>query len=217
MRTFTQPILPGEEMELSLGTPFDFGEPGEYSLRIVVLYETDGYSANDTLETVIYHYGNPEVELEEGDTLNTTLPYTIDAGAEFSSYLWNGTAGTSTYDVETFGLLRLVVLDENGCQGMDSVYVLPPTSVEDYLLDGNLAIYPQPASGILHLEYTHTEYDDLLLELFDAAGRKIYIRDYKDVNEIREEMDVSVLTPGMYYLRIRSDSEMLGRRVLVTD
>lgn len=214
-RTITQPILPGEEVDLSLGTPFGFGETGDYFLRIVIIYGPDGYSANDTLETVISHYGNPTIELPEADTLNTSLPYTIDAGDEFSNYLWNGTSGSGTYEIESFGLLRLEVLDENGCSGTDSVYVLPPTTVQDRMLDGNLHIYPHPAIEVMYVEYAHTEFEDFVVELFDAAGRMIYIWEYKHVNEIREEVDVSRIHPGMYYLRIRSANEMLGRKIVV--
>ncbi len=215
IRTITDPILPGEEVDLSLGTLFNFAEEGDYSLRIVIIYGPDAYSANDTLETVISHYGNPTVALTEGDTLNTTLPYTIDAGDEFNSYFWNGASGSGTFEIESFGILRLEVQDENGCSDRDSVYVLPPTTAEDRMLDGSLKIYPQPTNEIIYIEYEHTAFEDLVLEMFDTGGRKIFMREYKDVNEIKGSMEVSHLSPGVYYLRIRSTHEMLGRKIVV--
>ena len=171
---------------------------------------------NDTMELVITHYRAPGPDLGGvNDSLGTSLPLTLDAGADYSSYLWNNVYGGRTYDANQYGWHTLEVSDMQGCTGRDSVFLMPFTTVEDPYLPGELMVYPVPASQFLHVEYRYQEAETLYLELFDASGRHILIRPFQNVMEVNETLDVSGMSAGFYYLRLRSEAQVLTRKISI--
>lgn len=214
-KNITQIFTPESEIDLSIGAPVNFGDIKDYDLTISIEYNPDDDSSNDTLITVVSHYGNPEPDLGLTDTLQSLLPYELDAGGDFDIYSWNGTPGSRTYEADGYGMYSLEVTDVNGCMGMDSIYIIPFTSVASHNLEGNLKIYPQPSSSMMYIEYMHIEKDNLVLEIFDPSGRVIFNQEYKQVDEFREAMDVSNLTPGIYYLRLRTKDAWTGKKLIV--
>lgn len=61
-----------------------------------------------------------------------------------------------------------------------------------------LAVYPNPTSGVLHLEFS--EGHDLRIKLYDLSGKLIHQK--KCVQELKAELDLSLLPVGTYQLRI---------------
>jgi proteasome assembly chaperone (PAC2) family protein len=87
--------------------------------------------------------------------------------------------------------------------------------VEDLFLPGELKIYPVPASLVLHIEYGYMDADDLILELFDANGREVLVKQFPHTTEITETIDVTGMSSGIYYLRLRSDQKQLIRKIAI--
>ncbi|MBE0655089.1 MAG: T9SS type A sorting domain-containing protein, partial [Bacteroidales bacterium] len=208
-------LQPGNEKDLSIGAPIDFSNIRNYELTVSIKYDPDDDSSNDTLVTLVSNYGNPEPDLGMTDTLQSVLPIVLDAGGDYNTYLWNGIPGSRTFEVSSHGWYNLVVTDDNGCSGRDSLYLIPFTSVPDYFLQGNLNVYPQPSSTMMNIEYMHMGKENFILEVFDGNGRVIYNQQYKQVTELKEAIDVSPLTPGIYYLRLRTDNAWMGKKVIV--
>jgi hypothetical protein len=65
------------------------------------------------------------------------------------------------------------------------------------------------------VEYTYSEAVNLFLDIFDSNGRKVLEREYPDLTELMETLDVSGLTNGIYYLRLRSDEQQLTRQIVI--
>ena len=55
----------------------------------------------------------------------------------------------------------------------------------------------------------------LLLEIYDSNGRKILERQFPNAMEIRETLDITGISDGVYYLRLRSDDQMLTRKIII--
>ena len=106
-------------------------------------------------------------------------------------------------------------MNPEGCVGGDSVYLMEPTGIEDFQLEGEFRLYPIPASRILHIEYVQENAENLKLEMFDPAGREILIRPYPNTNEIKDAINVSEMTRGVYYLRLRSDERQIIKRIIL--
>ncbi|MGC9341875.1 MAG: hypothetical protein ACP5E3_04170, partial [Bacteroidales bacterium] len=170
-KTISQALQPDSEVDISIGAPINFGTVKDYNLTISIVYDPDDDSSNDTIQTMVSHYGNPEPDLGTADTLQTALPFDLDAGADYISYHWNGTPGSRTFEADAYGWYELEVTDENGCAGSDSIYVVPFTGVADHILEGNLNVYPQPASSMMNVEYRNSDGDDFILEIYDGSGR----------------------------------------------
>jgi hypothetical protein len=107
------------------------------------------------------------------------------------------------------------VMSPGGCTGKDSIYLTPATAIVDRFLPGELSVYPVPADQFLTIEYMYSEVETLYLDLFDSLGRKILVKQFANVMEIRETIDVSGMAQGMYYLRLRSGERQLKRQIVI--
>ena len=215
-RRVSLPLNPGDSLEFPLGTTFDFSEKGDHSIAAYTIYDKDDDPENDTVDVTISHLGLPLPGLGgSNDSLGTYLPHTLDAGPGFVSYTWNGEAGSQTYEADHYGWYVLELVDPVGCEGVDSVYLFHPTGMTDIMLPGELRLYPVPASHTLYLEYTCRDAEKLFLEIYDARGREIMIKQYDHAREITETIDVTSFSRGMYIFRLRSRDRQLIRHVVI--
>jgi len=214
--TISETLTPGDSLELLLGSDFDFSGTGDHTVSAYTLYAKDNDPLNDSLDGIITNLGSPEPELGGvNDTLETALPVTLDAGPGYLSYQWNGVAGAQTYEATTNGWTFVEVMSPGGCTGLDSIYLTAVTAIVDRFLPGELSVYPIPADQFLVIEYMYSEVETLYLDLFDSLGRNIFIKQFANVMEIRETIDVSGMARGMYYLRLRSGERQLQRQIVI--
>ncbi len=80
----------------------------------------------------------------------------LDAGDNFVSYKWNGTAGGQFFEVQQSGTIYLEATDSMGCMIYDSAYVevLPEFEIS---IIGNDKICPQEGSAMLMIDGDVTE------------------------------------------------------------
>ncbi|MCG8390195.1 MAG: T9SS type A sorting domain-containing protein [Cytophagales bacterium] len=78
-----------------------------------------------------------------------------------------------------------------------------------------LVVYPNPASFILHVEIMSLA-DEATLEILDPGGKKRFEHDLTTsaTGHIREEIDISVLDPGQYFIRLSSRDGSITRRFI---
>ncbi|MDD4149598.1 MAG: PKD domain-containing protein, partial [Bacteroidales bacterium] len=87
----------------------------------IVVEATNGCTATDAINVTINDI--PTVNLgTNAEQCGGTV--TLDAGAGFSSYTWNGGAGSQTYNASTSDTYTVVVVDANGCTATDNVNVI---------------------------------------------------------------------------------------------
>ena len=166
--------------------------------------------------TSIDHWPDPVVEINNGaDTVKGSLPATLDAGAGFSSYLWKDQSTTSSIQAGTYGPHWVVVTDQNGCSGSDTIYVASITSTEEKFTDIPVSIYPNPVSRVLHIRFEGEPARGLILEMYSVSNALVYRKDLKDTGISEAEVNVQTLSPGAYMLRIYTETETLQRMILV--
>jgi hypothetical protein len=215
-RTIRQVLNPGDSIEFIFGVTFDFSREGDHSLTTYSMYGQDDDPYNDTLDAIITHFGIPQPDLGGvNDSLGTDLPVILDVGADFVSYLWNGVPGYRTYNATQYGWYTAEVTDLQGCVGKDSVLLMQSTGIADFLLPGELKVFPVPAFQFLNIEYRYNEAEDLYLDIYNSSGRKILIKQYSNADVIRETIDVTGMAKGIYHLRLRSDERQLIRQIAI--
>jgi hypothetical protein len=215
-KTLTLPLEPGDSLVFIFDNKFDFSGEGDHILKTYSIYSKDTDPNNDTLSMIVCHTGKPPIDIGgTSDSLGTTLPHTLDAGADYAEYLWNGISGSRTYDADRFGRHTLEITDLLGCTAKDSVYLMQSTGLTDIMLPGELKVYPVPSNNILHIEYISDKADQLYLEIFDTKGGKILIKEYRHSDQIMESIDVRQMAHGIYYLILRSDRKQIIKRVVI--
>lgn len=215
-KTLTRALEPGDSLEFLFGITFDLSGEGPHDLLVYSIYGNDANPDNDTVNMVITHYGTPDVDLGSGmDSLGVSLPYTLDAGADYTGYIWNGTPGNRTFEATNAGWYTLEVTDIWGCTGTDSVYLRLSNGISDIALPGDLLVYPNPASEMLTIEYRTERSGHYFLEIFNMTGEKIIQREYEQIHLIRESMDVSEMAKGMYFILLRSELQHIIKPLII--
>lgn len=88
------------------------------------------------------------------------------------------------------------------------------TSIDDVNSPETFAIFPNPASKEININYLDLGPDPISLTLFDVNGKKVYSEQLPVVNYSgSKQLDVSFMKRGMYHVRLSNGSETVVRRI----
>lgn len=87
------------------------------------------------------------------------------------------------------------------------------TSTTDFADDRDVAVYPNPTTGLLSVEPSGTWHHPIEAHLLDATGRAL--RTFGLTGVSRQTLDLSDLPNGVYFLRLQSGAEGRTERVVV--
>ena len=78
----------------------------------------------------------------------------------------------------------------------------------------NISIFPNPADGQLHIQYTTVTADPVNIKLINMLGGVAYDRDFQlsDNNLI---IDLNKLSEGVYVVCIRADGQIYSQRLII--
>jgi hypothetical protein len=206
-------LEPNQTVELAFSTPFDFSLPFNYQLLIDVLDPMDPYMTNNSLHTVISIWGINEVEI--GDTIHTTLPVTLDAGAGYSTYTWQDNSKNSSLNVSKFGSYWVVVTNTFGCVSRDTVLITSLTSIDNAAFNPEVNIYPNPATEYIHVEANTDMRRIIFLEMYSIDNKLLYRQDFERDKTLNTIIDLQHFSPGIYFLRITMDKVPYVFKVIV--
>jgi hypothetical protein len=77
----------------------------------------------------------------------------------------------------------------------------------------DINIYPNPSEGLLKIEASEEIFANTTLEISDTYGKLVYIKIL--YNTRYQEIDLSRLPKGMYYLRIHTNNKIYHKKVLI--
>ncbi len=87
-----------------------------------------------------------------------------------------------------------------------------PTSVKEVDTDERVSVYPNPVERSLTLTLSEgkgTEPRHCLIKITDVLGREVLVSDYK------EQLDISHLEHGVYFIKIEQGSKTLGVKKII--
>ncbi len=214
---FTQNLVPTDTAFFIFNQLGNLADLTTHNFKVWFNYQpgTDANQLNDTTIGTVTHY-IPTVNLGgTNDTLVvSSYPHTLDAGAGFDSYLWNGTATSQTFMVTQDGWVNVLVNDSNGCDATDTVYVVLNTGINT-LENINFSIYPNPNNGEFTLEAKFNTKTDLTVEMINLDGKSILSKNFKAVDSLNESIDVKNFAKGVYYIKIVNNNFVKLEKVIV--
>ena len=136
-----------------------------------------------------------------------------------STYTWCANADTATstsvYVNPIDTSAYVVVGASGGCIAVDSVSVnviFNCTSSEKNFESGQIAIYPNPTSGLLFIPLTGV--DDERVEIYNSLGEAVFSSlSYRRGTE--GEVDISQLNNGIYFVRILRGTEVVQQTKVI--
>jgi len=200
-------LPPGQTRVMSFSTTYDFSGIRTYNLGSSLIYSRDEVLFNNTIESEVSVWGYPEVEIGGGqDTIRTGLPYTLDAGTGYASYLWEDNSFQSTLEVTGYGLHWVEVSNEFGCTARDSVHIDFPVSDGELITRwGQIRVFPNPVADILHLVLDLADEREIILEIYTVVNALVYREDLDRTGFTEKNIPVHDLAPGPYFLRVTVD------------
>ena len=149
-----------------------------------------------------------------------SIEVAVIGGTSPYSYNWTGVNAFSSNLQNINNLLEgcyyLLVTDANNCTAAvtDSLCIDDlSTAISEIKNELDLRIYPNPASNILYLKYNKkviSSFKELRTEIYSISGRKI-----KYSEPISDEIDISNLEEGIYFVNIKTNKSAFCRKIVI--
>ena len=144
--------------------------------------------------------------------------YTLDAGAGFTSYLWSDGTSDQTNDINLSnqGEVVVIVTDNNGCTGSDTVMVDFILSISSFEVS-SLKMYPNPADERINIELTNFKNVREVGITFLSVTGEVVLTQNVQVNgtEFKGSFDVSHLATGTYFVQLEANGEVIVRQFVI--
>jgi len=126
-------------------------------------------------------------------------------------YLWyfNGSpisgATSIDYTPTQGGSYYVEVVNSSGCVGQSTPITFSGVGIDE--LTTNLSIYPNPTSGVLHIQ---ADSPIAFATVYNSIGKKV------QVSLIDNELDLSQLSNGLYIVNLSINSQIITKRVILS-
>jgi len=127
----------------------------------------------------------------------------------------NDGGGIDTVTHSLYGLLAghvyyFMIDGYNGGTGEFSIALKESSLITSILQidDGNFNIYPNPASGNVHISSPH--FEKVTLTIYNSIGKELYIKKYDRL--INEEINTDFLAEGLYILQIAGSNGYFSKK-----
>jgi len=152
---------------------------------------------------------NTTFNVENLDNINKDLTdncWCTEVESEIEDKLKDG------YDDVNLGLFNYSIYD-NVCNSIiDEVIKDSSLSTDDFVsILENTTVYPNPTSSELNIQLNQS-IDDLIVQLYDVAGKLIFELDYKDVQSIK--INLNKLERGNYILNLISSGKRAIKKII---
>ncbi|MFT6742715.1 MAG: hypothetical protein ACJAVF_004236, partial [Paraglaciecola sp.] len=95
--------------------------------------------------------------------------------------------------------------------------IAPPKDSLFYIDFKEVKAYPNPSTGLVTVEVELTNTQDLSLNIVDAVGMIHQRKEFSDKDTYKIELDMSDLTPGIYFINLHSSTRVHTVRVVIVD
>ena len=80
----------------------------------------------------------------------------------------------------------------------------------------DLKIFPNPANDVINIKFSNVKDQKVALELISVTGQQLRYREFfAEAGSSSENINVTTLPEGIYFLRIIGEEEVLIRKLLI--
>jgi len=206
-------LLPDEVLQHTFSTRADLQATGAYELKLSARVNGDLVAANNDSTLAFEVYPVPDLDLGP-DTLDTTLPHTLDPGV-FDAYEWQDGSTSSTFVVEQPDRYSLTVTNQYGCSDYDEIVIVEGTAIHPGEEQGYSAtLYPNPAQEHLLVDISGRTRQNFTIKMISTQGYLVKSKEFTLQNG-RIRLDIQSLPRGIYYLRIETQQGIHTKKVIL--
>ncbi len=191
-------------------------EEGSYSVWV-----TNGFGCSTQSEGAdVVINPLPEISLGEDLVVCDTDNYVIDAGAGFSTYLWNDNSTNQTIAVTGSGDYWVIVTDGNGCGAADTVNVTVEicSGIDEIISSSAINVYPNPTFGVFTVDINMPAVDNAKIDLINTLGQYVQsIYEGHLSGKTTLEVDAHTLSQGVYYVKMQIGSAVATKKVVIVE
>ncbi len=185
------------------------------------LVMVEDYNGCRAFARVTIGFDNPSPSIDLGhDTMpRIGLPFLIDAGPGFNSYLWNNGTTNSSILVTTSGTYSVLVKNSYGCQSFDAIkvtFVNGSSNNEEHASNLNTVvnIYPNPTNSEININVSRIRNTDVILTMTDIIGNNIFISKESATYGYSKKVDMQSFPAGIYLMKVQYNDEINTIRVI---
>lgn len=107
---------------------------------------------------------------------------------------------------------NMMVKDASG-KVVYSELISPKTITTGYrpIKEGAVRLYPNPVSDVLNIQYSGNQLKDLMVEIWDMAGRQVMVQKFKEVQSGEQlSINVNALNKGLYLCKMISGQKIIS-------
>lgn len=215
-KTVNVSLSKGASQTVEFDENVDMSAVKTHNLALSLNFADDEDAANNSSSYEVKVFGNPAFHFDKDTLLTKVIPSILDGGEGYSAYKWNNNTTDRYLSVSADGWYSVIVTDINNCSTKDSIYFKKDATSTGWLNDhATVHIYPNPAINYLHVSVELDVKENLVMEMISQTGKVVYSRKLEKIEVFNEEIDVSGLPEGLYYLRLFSKDSMVVYKVVV--
>jgi PKD repeat protein len=139
------------------------------------------------------------------NTGSTGVSYSWDFGDSNSS-----SSASPSHNYTTPGTYTVVLTATLGsCTDTDTltITVLSGVGVEESEFAAGISVYPNPSNGIVNISFDLDQSRNIELNVMDALGKLVDLKNFNSVYNNTIELDLSSNAKGIYFIKIKSDTD----------
>ncbi len=160
---------------------------------------------------------NVTISNSSGSTDDGSISFDITGGTQPYSFSWSNGETTQNLDDLAPGEYFLTVVDGNNCTEEFGPYTVGVSSSIANELDYQVFdLYPNPVAHQLFVSLDlNSAVKDVQLEIINAQGQSLWIKDFGQSQQLREKVEVSQLLPGTYFMKLQANEKQAVRTFIV--
>lgn len=181
-----------------------------------ILTATDacGNSRSDTVSVQVSNMEVDFVNTTDDGTGNGTSTAEVTDGIAPYTYLWSNGDTTSTATNLAAGSYTVTITDAIGCTTTDSTDLFL-TNLGDLAGISHFDVYPNPNTGIFHVELELIDRSDITLSVYDSKGQKLYGKVELSKLSFEKEIRLQNLSQGIYLLQVQTQTGSAYKRLVI--
>ena len=193
---------------------------GEVTLTLLADANEPCESVSEDIQITIFPL--PVVELGNDTSVCHYHTIILDAGNSGSDYLWSTGETTQTIEASSEGVIDVLtfsveVMEPTGCMGTDEIMISfeECAGISDTYQNGKLSISPNPSNGIFNLNLQLEKSDKIDVLIINSMNLTVYSTRNIQGIEFNDQIDLSNLSKGVYYLHVSGQYTFLSRKIVI--